>query len=117
LREELWRAVMIRGICHLGPASANPRRMEWFAVIASSVFFGLAHIPQGWIGVAFTGILGLGLGLIQILRRSLPEAVLAHGFFDATTFFALFILQQRELLQRLGIPDNLLDQMLKSAPQ
>lgn len=113
LREELWRAVVVRAACVLAPASIPTRRVEWLAVLGSSVFFGLAHLTMGWLAVGMTFLLGIGLGAILIVRRSLPEAVLAHGFFDATTFFFLYILQQKELFRRLGLPDNLLEQMLK----
>jgi membrane protease YdiL (CAAX protease family) len=33
----------------------------------------------------FAGLLGLGLGLIMVFHRSIWPAVLAHGFFDATS--------------------------------
>jgi membrane protease YdiL (CAAX protease family) len=112
LREELWRAAMIRGISSFGPGGIPTRRLEWIAVAVSSAFFGLAHLTQGPIAVFATGLLGVGLGMIQIVRRSLPEAVIAHGFFDATTFFFIFFLQQKDLLKRLGVPDDLLDQIL-----
>lgn len=112
LREELWRAAVIRGISSLGPDGHPTRGMEWIGVIASSILFGLAHITQGWLGVLLTGLLGLGLGMIQIVRRSLPEAVLAHGFFDASTFFLIFLLQQKELMQKLGVTPELMKQIL-----
>ena len=113
LREELWRAAAIRGLCALGPGGQPTRRMEWLAVVVTSILFGLAHLTQGWMAVGVTGLLGVGLGMIQILRRSLPEAIIAHGFFDATTFFFLFILQQKELLRKIGMPDNLIEQILQ----
>jgi membrane protease YdiL (CAAX protease family) len=113
LREELWRAASIRGLCALSPSGQPSRRMEWIAVVITSGFFGLAHLTQGWIAVGVTGLLGVGLGAIQIVRRSLPEAIIAHGFFDAATFFFLFILQQKELLRKVGMPDNLIDQILQ----
>jgi hypothetical protein len=31
------------------------------------------------------GVLGLSLGLIMVLHRSIWPAVFAHGFFDATS--------------------------------
>jgi membrane protease YdiL (CAAX protease family) len=111
LREELWRAAVIRGICTLGGGFLSERKLECFAVFVSSLLFGLAHLTQGWLGVLLTSLLGLGLGLIQILRRSLPEAVLAHGFFDASTFFLIFLLQQKDLLARMGINSDLMKQV------
>ena len=111
LREELWRAAVIRGICTLGGGFLSERKLECVAVFVSSLLFGLAHLTQGWLGVLLTSLLGLGLGLIQILRRSLPEAILAHGFFDASTFFLIFLLHQKELLARMGINLDLMKQV------
>lgn len=111
LREELWRGAVIRGICVLGGGYLSERKLEWVAVFISSLLFGLAHLTQGWLGVLLTGLLGVGLGMIQILRRSMPEAVLAHGFFDASTFFLIFLLQQKELLERMGITSDLMKQV------
>ena len=91
-REELWRSGMIAGGIMLLPTSWRGRRGQVLFVVVSSVIFGLAHLPQGWGGVVLTGILGLGLGTIMLVHRSLWIAVLAHGFFDATTFLALWAL-------------------------
>lgn len=111
LREELWRAGMIAGVSRLLGGRISPRGAELAGVAVASVIFGVGHFTQGWAGMLLTGMLGLGLGLI--LRRSLAEAVIAHGFFDATTFVALAVLANRDLLQRLGIDPTLLDQLLK----
>lgn len=112
LREELWRAAVIRSVSSLGPKGNPTRMMEWVGVFLSSVMFGLAHATQGWLGVLLTGLLGLGLGMIQVIRRSLPEAILAHGFFDASTFLLIFLLQQKKLLIKLGLSPELMNQIL-----
>jgi hypothetical protein len=39
-----------------------------------------------------TGLLGVMLGTIMIFHRSIWEAVLAHGFFNATSFLAMHLL-------------------------
>jgi membrane protease YdiL (CAAX protease family) len=44
---------------------------------------------MGILAVLFAGVLGLGLGLIMVFHRSIWPAVLAHGFFDATTMALL----------------------------
>ncbi|MDB6109069.1 MAG: Abortive infection protein, partial [Pedosphaera sp.] len=56
----------------------------------AAVIFGLGHTAQGWSGVAITAFLGLGLGAIMLRHRSIWEAVIAHGFFDAGTFALLY---------------------------
>jgi membrane protease YdiL (CAAX protease family) len=92
LREELWRAAMLAGCEALFPAQfANwPGRAA--AVVIAGLLFGLGHTTQGLAGVGVTTLLGVGLGAIMLWRRSIWEAVIAHGFFDATTFFFLYLL-------------------------
>lgn len=55
------------------------------AVAIAAVIFGSAHISMGILAALMAGILGLGLGVIMVLHRSIWPAVLAHGFFDATS--------------------------------
>jgi membrane protease YdiL (CAAX protease family) len=105
LREELWRAGCMAPLQDLLPASWKPsgipgadnwknHRARWCACLVAAVIFGFGHLPQGEAGVAVTTVLGLGLGLVMIYHRSLWVAALAHGFFDATTFVFLGILQK-----------------------
>ena len=99
LREELWRAGMIAAGINLLPTRWKGTRGQVLLVLASSIVFGLAHLPQGWGGVVMTGVLGLGLGSILLVHRSLWIAVLAHGFFDASTFVVLWLLDSIGLLK------------------
>jgi hypothetical protein len=92
LREELWRAGMLAGWFGLLPVLTQCWKGRMLAVALTSVCFGLGHFSQGWGGVVLTTILGLGLGIILVWRRSFWEAVLAHGFFDATTFVLMYFL-------------------------
>jgi membrane protease YdiL (CAAX protease family) len=115
LREELWRAGVIASLRALFPAEWPGRRWEWLAVFIAAVIFGLGHLTQGWGAVALTGTLGLGLGGIMVLRRSLPEAIVAHGCFDALTFALLALLSNKDLIRRLiSDPEALrqIDQLL-----
>jgi membrane protease YdiL (CAAX protease family) len=89
LREELWRAGMLAGLAAWHPRWFGGSWGPWRGVVISSVFFGLAHTPQGPAGVVATMLLGLGLGAIMVGHRSFWDAVLAHGFFNATTFALL----------------------------
>jgi hypothetical protein len=99
LREELWRAGMIAAGINLLSKRWRGTRGQVLLVFVSSVVFGLAHLPQGWGGVVMTGVLGLGLGSILVFHRCLWIAVLAHGFFDASTFVVLWLLDSVGLLK------------------
>jgi uncharacterized protein len=104
-REELWRAGVLAGLIGLAPSLFSGRKGQVFAVAIAAAVFGLGHLPQGAGGVFLTGALGFGLGLIIVWRRSVWEAVLAHGFFDATTFAGLYLIVRffPEALRGLGV--------------
>jgi membrane protease YdiL (CAAX protease family) len=89
LREELWRAGMLAGFETLFPNMFQSRTGAMLAVTLIAVAFGLGHLIQGWIAVGVATLLGIGLGAIILIHRSIWDAVLAHGFFDATTFALL----------------------------
>jgi membrane protease YdiL (CAAX protease family) len=91
LREELWRAGVLAGLIGLFPGqfSTNPRK--FIAVALAAIVFGLGHLPQGWGGVGLTACLGMGLGVIMVLHKSIWEAVFAHGFFNAASFTMLYV--------------------------
>lgn len=112
LREELWRAAFLRGFRALFPGEGRSPFIPWAGVVVSSALFGLAHVPQGWMGVALTTVLGLGLGAVQVARRSTWEAVVAHGMVDASTFFLLFVLQNPTTQRWLQLPPNFAKQVL-----
>ncbi len=101
LREELWRAGVFRFLFDLLPDRGQTRRGQIIAVVVAAVIFGLGHWPQGIAGVALTGTLGLGLGAIMLFHRSLWVAVLAHGFFDATSFALLALVERLGILEKL----------------
>lgn len=91
-REELWRAGVIAGLVALFPRrfSSIPGRVA--AVTIAAVIFGLGHLPQGWMAVGMIGFLGFGLGLILVFHRSIWDAVLAHGFFNAASFAMMYMI-------------------------
>ena len=57
------------------------------AIIA--VVFGAMHLRMGVLAAVGAGVLGLFLGLIIVLHKSIWPAVIAHGLFDATTLALL----------------------------
>jgi len=89
LREELWRIGMVFLLGRILPGLFGGRWGPWLALVPVALLFGLGHTAQGWAGVAATTALGLGLGAIMLYHRSTWDAVLAHGFFNATTFALL----------------------------
>ncbi len=95
LREELWRAASITLLGRVFPARFGGTRGAWLAVVPVAVLFGMGHASQGVYGIYATLLLGVGLGALLLWRRSLADAVLAHGFLDATTFLLAAALLDR----------------------
>lgn len=124
LREELWRAGFMAAVRDLLPDrwwTPRPRDAAegWFrwqarrwgptvsVALLAAVIFGLGHLPQGAGGVVLTGVVGFILAMVMIGHRSIWVAVLAHGFFDASTFVLLaVIVRNQETIRRLA-PDLL----------
>ena len=93
-REELWRAGFLAAAKHLFPEKFSSRKGQILAALLASVVFGLGHLTMGWSAVFMTGLLGFGLGVIMVMHRSIWEAVIAHGCFNATTFLLLPLIQK-----------------------
>ncbi len=85
LREELWRSSFLAGMKNVWPQQFSSTVGQIFAISIAAVIFGSAHISMGIVAALMAGLLGLGLGIIMVLHRSIWPAVLAHGFFDATS--------------------------------
>ena len=101
LREELWRAGMLAAFRRLLPARWQNRWGQAAGITFAAIIFGLGHLPQGLAGVFITGVLGIGLGWVMTLHRSLWVAVLAHGFFDAASFLGLWALERSGALKQI----------------
>jgi membrane protease YdiL (CAAX protease family) len=93
-REELWRVGMIAGLFALFPKLDTSVWGRLGAVASVALLFGLGHAVQGAGAVWLTFLLGLGLGGIIVFHRSIWEAVIAHGFFDASTFVMIFVIKR-----------------------
>ena len=89
VREELWRSAFLAGMRALWPQHFGSRAGQVLAVIICAIVFGLGHMAMGPLAVCLTGVIGIGLGLIMVLHGSIWPAVMAHGFFDATSMALL----------------------------
>jgi membrane protease YdiL (CAAX protease family) len=89
LREELWRAGTLAGMRALWPKAFGSRNGQFAAIVLIAVMFGLGHFRMGILAAVVAGVLGLFLGLIMIIHRSIWPAVIAHGCFDGLSFALL----------------------------
>ena len=105
LREELWRGVSFYLLQKVFPEQINNKKGKAFMVVIVALIFGIGHLPQGIMGVLLTSVLGVGLGFLQIWHKSIWEATMAHGFFNATSF----------LLMAYGV-DDLIKELNEQAP-
>ncbi len=67
---------------YLIPVLAQILGSVWGAALLSSAIFGVLHAYQGFLGIARTGLLGLGLAVSFILSGSLWPAIAVHAILD-----------------------------------
>lgn len=86
--EMLFRAFLTNGLAGLFPRA----KARWaFALIGSSLVFGLAHLSWGFAGVIETTIMGLFLGFVYLRsRRNLWITIIAHGLANTLGFLLIF---------------------------
>lgn len=101
LREELWRGVSFFLLQKLFPESLSGKWGKAIMILSVALIFGVGHLPQGIMGVLLTTVLGIGLGFLQVWHKSIWEATMAHGFFNATSFL-LMAYGVDEFLQKLS---------------
>ena len=89
IREEMWRAGTLAAMRALWPRAFGSTLGQFLAIALIAVAFGAMHLRMGVLAAIGAGVLGLMLGLIIILHRSIWPAVIAHGVFDATTLALL----------------------------
>jgi len=72
-------------------------RLSWlFAVILSSVVFGLGHFFQGMTGVIVTSGVGIVYAIMYLLTgKNLWVTILAHGILDTIGFVSIYAAQQK----------------------
>ena len=89
LREELWRSSFMAGLRALWPRAFASETGGILAAGIAALFFGVGHLPQGWLAAGIITIVGFLLGVIMTLHRSVWPSVMAHGFFDAASMSLL----------------------------
>lgn len=89
LREELWRAGTLAGMRALWPRLFGSRAGQLIAIMLIALIFGAGHLRLGTIAALAATLLGIFLGTIMVMHRSIWPAVFAHGLFDATSFALL----------------------------
>ncbi|MFL6515730.1 MAG: CPBP family intramembrane glutamic endopeptidase [Chthoniobacterales bacterium] len=86
LREELWRTGTLAAMRALWPKAFGSRAGELGAILLIAIAFGAGHLRMGLMAAVVAGVLGVFLGVILVLHRSVWPAVIAHGCFDALSF-------------------------------
>ena len=89
VREEMWRAGTLAAMRALWPRAFGSTLGQCLAIALIAVAFGAMHLRMGVLAAVGAGVLGLMLGIIIILHKSIWPAVIAHGVFDATTLALL----------------------------
>jgi membrane protease YdiL (CAAX protease family) len=99
----LWEEVVFRGfllgrlrVALQGLGAVQRGALPWrdgAAVLLSALLFGGGHAYQGVFGVVQTAAVGLALGALTVIRKSLWPAILAHVAIDAFGFIALKVLK------------------------
>lgn len=87
--EMIFRAFLVNGLARLFPGS----RARWaFALIGSSIIFGLAHFSWGLIGIIETTLFGLVLAFAYLRSgQNLWITIVAHGVANTLAFVLTFM--------------------------
>jgi membrane protease YdiL (CAAX protease family) len=87
--EVIYRAFLINRISQIG-FNTNTGRI--FAILISSVVFGLVHYEWGLMGMVQTGFMGLALGISYIkLKKRLWILILAHAYMDTILMVQMYL--------------------------
>jgi membrane protease YdiL (CAAX protease family) len=89
IREEMWRAGTLAAMRAVWPRAFGSSLGQCLAISLIAIAFGAMHLRMGVLAAVGAGVLGLFLGFIIIVHKSIWPAVIAHGLFDATTMALL----------------------------
>lgn len=72
---------------------------SWFlAAAVTALYFGMAHLYQGWSGIITTGLIGFVFGLIFMKERNLLLPILIHGLYDMIGITLIYLDKERIFL-------------------
>lgn len=79
--------ILYRGFMLFYLIAVFPRLDVLNAIILSSIFFGIAHMYQGWKGILATGFVGLLLAWFYYMTGSLLLPIIIHALIDLRAMF------------------------------
>ena len=85
VEEVIYRGFAIWYLAHFIPL--------WGAVVVSSMIFGLGHSYQGVAGMARTGLVGCGSGVLYVFTGSIWLSIIGHALMDilqGRTFYEIY---------------------------
>jgi hypothetical protein len=87
--EVIYRGFLINRISQMG---LDTKKMQWLAVIISSLIFGFVHYEWGAMGIAQTTLMGLALAICYIkLKKRLWILILAHAYMDTILMIQMYL--------------------------
>jgi len=89
LCEELWRSAFLAAVKALWPRAFHSWLGKLGAVLVAAMIFGFGHTTQSPMAVLHACLMGICLGTIMLVHRSIWPAVIAHGCFDATSMLII----------------------------
>ena len=113
-RERIWfggvsvgagisEELVFRGFLFYYFALYVPQMNTLEKVLVVSLFFGLAHLYQGWQGALGTGIVGLVMGGLYVATGSLLMPMVVHAAIDWRVLLMLPPQPPPELAQAVGV--------------
>jgi membrane protease YdiL (CAAX protease family) len=79
---------LIRTFVHIRLWNVWPRA-RFTMVVLSALPYGLAHLYQGWIGVAGTMLIGILLGRQYMKHQRILPLIIAHALYDSMVLLIL----------------------------
>lgn len=87
--EVIYRGFLITRIIELGRGG---RSSHFFAVVLSSLIFGLVHSDWGLPGMVQASCMGLALGVSYlVVKRNLWVTILAHAYMDTILILQMYL--------------------------